>query len=105
MVTMADRRRRLVTALALDTRPSRSARVCLRRVSASQWTVCAPRRTKWLLASEGCPARGHQTWPGSFRSPVPTFLVPLAFELQVISSWQLLGTAWGPHPAASSAPR
>jgi hypothetical protein len=31
---------------------------------------------------------------------VPTFLVPLAFVLHVISLWQLLGGRWGPHPAA-----
>ncbi len=31
---------------------------------------------------------------------VPTFLVPLAFVLHVISLWQLLGGSWGPHPAA-----
>jgi hypothetical protein len=31
---------------------------------------------------------------------VPTFLVPLAFVLHVISLWQLLGGPWGPHPAA-----
>jgi hypothetical protein len=35
---------------------------------------------------------------------VPTFLVPLAFVLHVISLWQLLGGTWVPHPAASSAP-
>jgi hypothetical protein len=34
---------------------------------------------------------------------VPTFLVPLAFVLHVISLWQLLGGTWVPHPAASSA--
>ena len=33
---------------------------------------------------------------------VPTFLVPLAFVLHVISLWQLLGGTWVPHPAASS---
>ena len=31
---------------------------------------------------------------------VPTFLVPLAFVLHVISSWQLLGGRWVPHLAA-----
>jgi hypothetical protein len=36
---------------------------------------------------------------------VPTFLVPIAFVLHVISLWQLLGAPWVPHPAASSAPR
>ena len=34
---------------------------------------------------------------------VPTFLVPLAFVLHVISLWQLLGGPWAPHPAASHA--
>jgi hypothetical protein len=33
---------------------------------------------------------------------VPTFLVPLAFVLHVISLWQLLGGTWMPHPVASS---
>jgi hypothetical protein len=32
---------------------------------------------------------------------VPTFLVPLAFMLHVVSLWQLLGGTWG-RPAASS---
>ena len=36
---------------------------------------------------------------------VPTFLVPLAFALHVISLWQLLGAPWVPHPEASSALR
>jgi hypothetical protein len=36
---------------------------------------------------------------------VPTFLVPLAFVLHVISLWQLLGGPWVPYPAASPAPR
>jgi hypothetical protein len=36
---------------------------------------------------------------------VPTFLVPLAFVLHVISLWQLLGAPWVARPAASSAPR
>jgi hypothetical protein len=31
---------------------------------------------------------------------VPTFLVPLAFVLHVISLWQLLGGPWGSHSAA-----
>ena len=35
---------------------------------------------------------------------VPTFLVPLAFTLHVISLWQLLGGPWVPHAAAASAP-
>jgi hypothetical protein len=34
---------------------------------------------------------------------VPTFLVPLAFTLHVISLWQLLGRAWVPHRAAAPA--
>jgi hypothetical protein len=34
---------------------------------------------------------------------VPTFLVPLAFVLHVISLWQLLGGTWAPRPAASPA--
>jgi hypothetical protein len=34
---------------------------------------------------------------------VPTFLVPLAFVLHVISLWQLLGGTWVSHPAGSSA--
>ena len=34
---------------------------------------------------------------------VPTFLVPLAFTLHVISLWQLLGRAWLPHAAAAPA--
>ena len=34
---------------------------------------------------------------------VPTFLVPLAFTLHVISLWQLRGRAWVPHPAAAPA--
>lgn len=29
---------------------------------------------------------------------VPTFLVPLAFVLHVVSIWQLLGGSWGSHP-------
>ncbi len=33
---------------------------------------------------------------------VPTFLVPLAFTLHVISLSQLLGGAWVPHPGASA---
>jgi hypothetical protein len=33
---------------------------------------------------------------------VPTFLVPLAFVLHVISLWQLLDGTWMPHPVASS---
>jgi hypothetical protein len=34
---------------------------------------------------------------------VPTFLVPLAFTLHVVSLWQLLGRAWVPRPAAAPA--
>ena len=34
---------------------------------------------------------------------VPTFLVPLAFMLHVISLWQLLGDPWVTRPAAASA--
>jgi hypothetical protein len=34
---------------------------------------------------------------------VPTFLVPLAFVLHVISLWQLLGGTWALQPVASSA--
>jgi hypothetical protein len=33
---------------------------------------------------------------------VPTFLVPLAFTLHVISLWQLLGGSWATQPAVSS---
>jgi hypothetical protein len=32
---------------------------------------------------------------------VPTFLVPLAFVLHVISLWQLLGGPWVPHPPST----
>jgi hypothetical protein len=35
---------------------------------------------------------------------VPTFLVPLAFALHVVSLWQLFGGTWAPGPRASSAP-
>lgn len=34
---------------------------------------------------------------------VPTFLVPLAFTLHVISLWQLLGNPWVTRPAAAPA--
>jgi hypothetical protein len=34
---------------------------------------------------------------------VPTFLVPLAFTLHVVSLWQLLGVRWLPHPTAAHA--
>jgi hypothetical protein len=33
---------------------------------------------------------------------VPTFLVPLAFILHVVSLWQLLGNTWVTQPAVSS---
>ena len=33
---------------------------------------------------------------------VPTFLVPLAFTLHVVSLWQLLGGTWATRPAGSS---
>jgi hypothetical protein len=33
---------------------------------------------------------------------VPTFLVPLAFMLHVISLWQLLRGPWAPHPSEAS---
>jgi hypothetical protein len=33
---------------------------------------------------------------------VPTFLVPLAFVLHVVSLWQLMGGVWVRHPAAAS---
>jgi hypothetical protein len=35
---------------------------------------------------------------------VPTFLVPLAFVLHVVSLWQLSGGTWVPRPSASFAP-
>jgi hypothetical protein len=35
---------------------------------------------------------------------VPTFLVPLAFALHVVSLWQLFGDTWAPRPRASFAP-
>jgi hypothetical protein len=35
---------------------------------------------------------------------VPTFLVPLAFALHVISLWQLVGGTWAPRPPASIGP-
>jgi hypothetical protein len=34
---------------------------------------------------------------------VPTFLVPLAFALHVVSLWQLFGDSWAPRPRASFA--
>lgn len=34
---------------------------------------------------------------------VPTFLVPLAIMLHVVSLWQLLGTSWASQPAAALA--
>ena len=53
------------------------------------------------------PAQVFHTMPTSelaTRFPlalVPTFLVPLAFVLHVISLWQLLGGPWVPPPVAS----
>jgi hypothetical protein len=60
-----------------------------------------------VMTSPG-PAQVFYTTPTSelaTRFPlalVPTFLVPLAFVLHVISLWQLLGGTWMPHPVASS---
>ena len=62
-----------------------------------------------IMTSPG-PAQVFHTTPTSelaTRFPlalVPTFLVPLAFVLHVVSVWQLRGGPWGPHPAASPAP-
>ena len=59
-----------------------------------------------VMTSPG-PAQVFHTTPTSelaTRFPlalVPTFLVPLAFVLHVISLWQLLGGTWVPHPVAS----
>jgi hypothetical protein len=59
-----------------------------------------------VMTSPG-PAQVFYTTPTSelaTRFPlalVPTFLVPLAFVLHVISLWQLLGGPWMPHPVAS----
>jgi hypothetical protein len=61
------------------------------------------------IMTSPAPAQAFHTTPTSelaTRFPlalVPTFLVPLAFVLHVISLWQLLGGTWVPHPAASSA--
>ena len=61
-----------------------------------------------IMTSPG-PAQVFHTIPPSelaTRFPlalVPTFLVPLAFVLHVISLWQLLGGTWVPHRADSSA--
>ena len=61
-----------------------------------------------VMTSPG-PAQVFQTTPTSelaTRFPlvlVPTFLVPLAFVLHVISLWQLLGGPWVPHSRASTA--
>jgi hypothetical protein len=61
-----------------------------------------------VMTSPG-PAQVFYTTPTSelaTRFPlalVPTFLVPLAFVLHVISLWQLLGGLWVPHPAAALA--
>jgi hypothetical protein len=62
-----------------------------------------------IMTSPG-PAQAFHTTPTSELATcfplalVPTFLVPLAFVLHVISLWQLLGGTWASHPAASSAP-
>ena len=59
-----------------------------------------------IMTSPG-PAQVFHTIPTSelaTRFPlalVPTFLVPLAFALHVISLWQLLGGKWVPNPADS----
>jgi hypothetical protein len=61
-----------------------------------------------VMTSPG-PAHVFRTTPTSelaTRFPlalVPTFLVPLAFTLHVISLWQLLGGTWVLQPVASSA--
>ena len=61
-----------------------------------------------VMTSPG-PAQVFHTTPTSelaTRFPlalVPTFLVPLAFVLHVISLSQLLGGTWAPHPAGSAA--
>lgn len=60
-----------------------------------------------IMTSPG-PAQVFHTTPTSelaTRFPlalVPTFLVPLAFMLHVISLWQFLGGPWAPHPGAST---
>ena len=60
-----------------------------------------------IMTSPG-PAQVFRTTPTSELAThfplalVPTFLVPLAFVLHVISLWQLLGGPWAPHPAASA---
>ena len=60
-----------------------------------------------IMTSPG-PAQVFRTTPTSELAThfplalVPTFLVPLAFVLHVISLWQLLGGPWVPHPAAST---
>jgi len=62
-----------------------------------------------VMTSPG-PARVFHTTPTSelvTHFPlvlVPTFLVPLAFALHVVSLWQLLGGTWVPCPVGSSAP-
>jgi hypothetical protein len=61
-----------------------------------------------VMTSPG-PAQAFITTPTSemaTRFPlalVPMFLVPLAFVLHVISSWQLLAGTWATRPGASSA--
>jgi hypothetical protein len=55
------------------------------------------------------PAQVFQTTPTSELATqfplalVPTFLVPLAFALHVVSLWQLFGGTWVPRPPASFA--
>jgi hypothetical protein len=55
------------------------------------------------------PAQVFQTTPTSelvTQFPlalVPTFLVPLAFALHVVSLWQLFGGTWVPRPSVSFA--
>jgi hypothetical protein len=61
-----------------------------------------------VMTSPG-PAQVFRTTPTSelaTRFPfalVPTFLVPLAFVIHVISLWQLLGGTWAARPVASPA--
>jgi hypothetical protein len=56
------------------------------------------------------PTQVFQTTPTSLLATqfplalVPTFLVPLAFTLHVVSLWQLFGGTWAPRPHASFAP-
>jgi hypothetical protein len=61
-----------------------------------------------VMTSPG-PAQVFRTTPTSELATqfplalVPTFLVPLAFILHVVSLWQLLGGAWVRQPVALSA--